>query len=92
MMMKVLVTQVKHLLFVIKSNFNRRMFFFISFLNSRKANIEKSTEYLTKYLQKVSTKEGENQYAKAYSALGLIETTLVYFKSFLLSLSHNLSF
>jgi hypothetical protein len=46
----------------------------------RKANIEKSTEYLTKYLQKVSDKEGDIQYARACSALGFIHNTLVKFK------------
>ena len=39
--------------------------------------MEKSTEYLTKYLQKVSDKEGDIQYARACSALGFIHNTLV---------------
>ncbi|CAF4875115.1 unnamed protein product, partial [Rotaria magnacalcarata] len=36
----------------------------------KKANVDKSTEYLTKYLHKVSDKEGDIQYARACSALG----------------------
>jgi hypothetical protein len=43
----------------------------------RKADVEKSTEYLTKYLAKVSDKEGHIQYARACSALGFIQNTLV---------------
>jgi hypothetical protein len=46
----------------------------------RKANVEKSTEYLTKYLEKVADKDGDNQYAKACSALGFIHNTLVNIK------------
>jgi hypothetical protein len=43
----------------------------------RKSDIKKSTEYLTKYLQKVADKEGDVQYARACSALGFIHNTLV---------------
>jgi len=43
----------------------------------RKSDINKSTDYLTKYLQKVSDKEGDIQYARACSALGFIHNTLV---------------
>ena len=50
---------------------------FFHFLTFRKADIEKSTNYLTKYLEKVSHKEGDIQYARACSALGFIHNTLV---------------
>ena len=73
-----LVKQVKHLQSVIKSNLNRRIKDIISFLIYRKSNVEKSMDYLKQYLDRVSKKEGDNQYAKACGALGLIQTTLVY--------------
>lgn len=76
--MKVSVKQVKHLLFVIKSKSKSRNYsLFHLFHSFRKADINKSTEYLTKYLQKVSDKEGDIQYARACSALGFIHITLV---------------
>jgi hypothetical protein len=57
------------------------MFFFFSFYsNFRKGDIDKSTNYLTKYLEKVSHKEGDIQYARACSALGFIHNTLVIFQ------------
>jgi hypothetical protein len=70
------------LLFVIKSNSTKKKpnqikIFFLFF---RKADIEKSTEYLTKYLEKVADKEGDVQYARACSALGFIHNTLVKFQ------------
>ncbi len=76
-MMKVLVKLVKHLLFAIKSIFQQILFSSFLFLIFRKGDIEKSTNYLTKYLEKVSHKEGDIQYARACSALGFIHNTLV---------------
>jgi hypothetical protein len=71
-----LVKLVKHLLFVIKSiSIKINSHFFASVF--RKGDIEKSTNYLTKYLEKVSHKEGDIQYARACSALGFIHNTLV---------------
>ncbi|CAF1517783.1 unnamed protein product [Didymodactylos carnosus] len=53
----------------------------------RLANVEKSTEYLTKYLEKVQGKEGDIQYARACSALGFIHNTLSRYDSAIESLS-----
>lgn len=79
MMMKVMVKQVKHLPSAIRSNSRKKniRFSIHRSFNFRKSDIEKSTEYLTKYLEKVANKEGDVQYARACSALGFIHNTLV---------------
>ena len=76
-MMKVLVKPVKHLLFVIKSKQFKEKNIFLFFYFFRKSDVKRSTECLTKYLQKVADKEGDTQYARACSALGFIHNTLV---------------
>jgi hypothetical protein len=68
------------LLSKVKKISNKKISFIVFFCFFRKADIGKSTEYLTKYLQKVSHKEGDVQYARACSALGFIHNTLVKYK------------